>query len=144
MKYERLTRHSDLGTLHACDINGKEQPLCELTAVDTDILINRLCILEDKIESGELDYVADRDKEISRLTAENAELRAMLSKMETVEKELRARLDKAVELPRIIHPNTYEWFVQYQNEYGLIFDEIVYSERDAEAQLKEMKEKNSD
>jgi hypothetical protein len=41
----------------------------------------------------------DKDKEISRLTAENAELRATLSKMETVEKELRARLKKAVELP---------------------------------------------
>lgn len=36
-------------------------------------------------------------KEIQKLQAENAELRATLSKMETVEKELRARLDKAVE-----------------------------------------------
>lgn len=54
MKYQRMTKHSDLGTLHADDINGNEQPLCELTAVDTDILIGRLCELEDKIESGEL------------------------------------------------------------------------------------------
>lgn len=54
MKYQRMTKHSDLGTLHACDINGDEQPLCELTAVDTDNLIGRLCELEDKIESGEL------------------------------------------------------------------------------------------
>ena len=36
---------------------------------------------------------------INKLKAENAELRATLSKMETVEKELRARLDKTVELP---------------------------------------------
>ena len=86
----------------------------------------------------------DKDREISRLKAENTELRATLSKMETVEKELRERLEKAVELPRIIHPNAYEWFVQYQNKYGLIFDEIVYSERDAEARLKEIKEKNND
>lgn len=56
MKYQRMTKHSDLGTLHADDINGNEQPLCELTAVDTDILIGRLCELEDKIESGELRY----------------------------------------------------------------------------------------
>lgn len=55
----------------------------------------RLADLEDKIESGEIDYVADRGKQIARLTAENAELRATLSKMETVE----ARLEKAVELP---------------------------------------------
>ena len=52
--------------------------------------------------------------------------------------ELRARLDKTVEFPRIVHPNAYEWFVQYQNEYGLIFDEIFYSERAAEARLKEL------
>lgn len=36
---------------------------------------------------------------IEKLQAENAELRATLSKMETVEKELKARLEKAVELP---------------------------------------------
>ena len=97
----------------------------------------RLADLEDKIESGEIDYVADSKteqtitdlliefdemgfapttvcpnleqyatewrervrKEFARLTAENAELRATLSKMETVEKELRERLEKAVELP---------------------------------------------
>lgn len=79
-------------------------------------------------------------KRTKELEAENAELRATLSKMETVE----ARLEKAVELPRIIHPNTYEWFVQYQNEYGLIFDEIFYSERAAEARLKKKKEKNNE
>ena len=54
MKYQRMTKHSVLGTLHADDINGNEQPLCELTALDTDNLIGRLCELEDKIESGEL------------------------------------------------------------------------------------------
>lgn len=86
----------------------------------------------------------DKDREISRLKAEVAELRATLSKMETVEKELRERLEEAVELPRIIHPNEYEWFVQYQNKYGLIFDEIFYSERAAEACLKELKENNND
>ena len=67
----------------------------------------------------------DKDKEISRLQAEVA--------------ELRARLEKAAELPRIVHPNANEWFVQYQNEYGLIFDEILYSERAAEARLKELR-----
>lgn len=41
---------------------------------------NRLVWLEDKIESGELDYVADRDAEIARLTAKNAELRARLKR----------------------------------------------------------------
>ena len=90
------------------------------------------------------DIIDDMVNRIGILEAENAELRATLSKMETVEKELRARLETAVELPRIIHPNEYEWFVQYQNKYGLIFDEIFYSERAAEARLKELKEKNND
>ena len=64
--------------------------------------------------------------------------------LEAENAELRARLNRAVGLPRIIHPNTYEWFVQYQNKYGLIFDEIFYSERAAEARLKELKEKNNE
>ena len=55
----------------------------------------RLTELEDKIESGEIDYVADRDKEIARLTSENA--------------SLRARLDKAVELPCIEPMTTWDW-----------------------------------
>lgn len=104
-----------------------------------------------KIETGYINSVTSfptyteqyngmSDDNIKCLKAENAELRATLSKMETVEKELRERLEKAVELPRIIHPNEYEWFVQYQNKYGLIFDKIFYSERAAEARLKEIKE----
>lgn len=54
MEYKRLTKLSDLGTLHALDFNGEEQPLCELTALDIDVLIRRLYELENKIESGEL------------------------------------------------------------------------------------------
>ena len=54
MEYKRLTKMSDLGTLHALDFNGEEQPLCELTALDIDVLISRLYELENKIESGEL------------------------------------------------------------------------------------------
>ena len=54
MNYKRLTKLSDLGTLHAMDFNGEEQPLCELTALDIDVLIRRLYELENKIESGEL------------------------------------------------------------------------------------------
>lgn len=53
-EYERMTKHSSLGTLHAIDFSGNEQPLCELTALDKDILIGRLCDLEDLIEDGML------------------------------------------------------------------------------------------
>ena len=66
MKYKRMTKHSDLGTLHACDINGDEQPLCELTVLDTDNLIGSLCELEDKIESGELRYSEEVRKETAQ------------------------------------------------------------------------------
>ena len=46
-----------------------------------------------------------------------------------------------VELPRIIHPNEQEWFVQYQYESGIIDCNIFYSEAEAEAKLKELQEK---
>ena len=102
-------RQSELGTLHVFDINGKEITLYDVSALATDNLAGRLADLEEKIECGEIDYVAYKGKEIARLTAENAELRATLSKMETVEKELRARLDKAVELPCIEPMTTWDW-----------------------------------
>ena len=44
-------------------------------------------------------YVQNLISENAVLKAENAELRATISKMETVEKELRARFENAVELP---------------------------------------------
>lgn len=64
VEYKRLTKLSDLGTLHALDINGEEQPLCELTALDTDVLIGRLYELENKIESGELGDVKELKQEL--------------------------------------------------------------------------------
>ena len=81
---------------------------------------------------------------MEKLKAENAELRATLSKMETVEKELRERLGKAVELPRIIHPNKSEWHIQYQYKSGIIDSKIKFSIEAAEACLKELKENNND
>lgn len=54
---------------------------------------------EDKMLLAIKRYSTAGADEIARLTAENAELRATLSKMETVEQELRERLEKAVELP---------------------------------------------
>ena len=61
MEYKRLTKLGDLGTLHALDFNGEEQPLCELTALDIDVLIRRLYELENKIESGELGDVKEAE-----------------------------------------------------------------------------------
>ena len=52
--YKRLTKWSELGTLHVFDINGKEIPLCDVSPIDTDNLIGRLAELEDKIEAGTL------------------------------------------------------------------------------------------
>lgn len=64
MEYKRMTKLSDLGTLHALDFNGEEHPLCELTALDTDVLIGRLYELENKIESGELGDVKELKQEL--------------------------------------------------------------------------------
>lgn len=46
---------------------------------------------------------------------------------------------KLIELPRIIHPNELEWFVQYQYESGVIDYEIFYSLEQAEQKLKELR-----
>lgn len=80
-KYQRMTKHSDLGTLHACDINGNEQPLCELTVLDADNLIGRLCELEDKIESGELISTKEvGDTEIEFFAKHNESVRVNTAK----------------------------------------------------------------
>ncbi len=44
-----------------------------------------------------------------------------------------------IELPRIIHPNKLEWFVQYQYQSGVIDFEIFYSLEKAEQKLKELR-----
>lgn len=132
MKYERLTKET-VGSF-GYDLKDFEHKPKEFNDYDAfyayKMAVKRLGELEDKIESGEIDYVADRDKEIARLTSENA--------------SLRARLEKAVELPRIIHPNTFEWHIQYQYKSGIIDSKIKFSIEAAEACLKELKEKNND
>lgn len=87
--YERITSYMTVGSQIVAIMPQRRERI--------QAYIDRLFDLEDKIERGEIDYVADKDNEIARLTAENAELRETLSKMETVEKELKARLGKAVE-----------------------------------------------
>lgn len=61
-----------------------------------------------------------------------------IEKLQAENAELRARLEKAVELPRIIHPNPVEWHIQYQYESGIIDSDIRFSEAKAEARLKEL------
>ena len=88
---------------------------------------------------------------LQRLKAENAELKAILSKMETVEKELRERLEKAVELPRVecimtrewlsrelIGAIMFEWCVLYKKGSYLMAEPCL-SKGDAEIRLAELK-----
>lgn len=114
--YKRLTKWSDLGTLHIFDFVGKEIPLCDVSPLDSDNLAGRLAELEDKIESGELvdrDEYIDRlmaakdisgmtDKELEFFAKHNARVRecAMpkMSRLINENAELRERLDKAIEL----------------------------------------------
>lgn len=64
------------------------------------------------------DIIDDMANRIGILEAENAELRAALSKMETVEKELKARLDKVVELKVKVGDTIYlPW--EYDGVYGI-------------------------
>ena len=62
-----------------------------------------------------------------------------IKELESENATLRERLEKAVELPRIIHPNKNEWFIQYQLKSGIIDYNIRYSKEAAEARLAELK-----
>ena len=117
MKYERLTIKRENGFA---------------TARNTTLqrLIDRLAELEDKIERGEIDYIADKDKELARLTAENA--------------ALHDRLKKAVELPLLqtIRGNKLPYEVAYKDNNGRIIVTKYrrWQKKQAEARLKELKE----
>lgn len=62
-----------------------------------------------------------------------------IKELESENAALRERLENAVELPRIIHPNKNEWFIQYQLKSGIIDYSIRYSKEAAEARLAELK-----
>lgn len=83
---------------------------------------------------------------INKLKAENAELRAALSKLETVEKELTDRLKKAVELPYMYEAELVDsaghflktiYVVLYNNNDTIRAIQYSYK-KVAEARLKEL------
>lgn len=91
-------------------------------------------------------------QEFARLTVKNAELRETFSKMETVEKELRKRLENAVELPcvKMVNPKVRinrigivdvirDWAVVYIDRQGVFVVEHCKSKTAAEARLEELK-----
>ena len=102
--------------------------------------IERLAELEDKLEDGRLweaKYLEPRPHpfECAERWAElwyeaNCQLNALKDKIEN---------GTLIELPRIIHPNRMEWYVQYQYPNGVIQYYICFSEAEAEAKLKELK-----
>ena len=68
-----------------------------------------------------------------------ATMKIYIDHLESENAALRERLENAVELPRIIHPNKNEWFIQYQLKSGIIDYNIRYSKEAAEARLAELK-----
>lgn len=108
----------------------KRLTMRKFAGVTGDAIYNRLSEIEDKIESGEIDYVSDRDKEIARLTAENQRLREEVAEQKSIAAHehatqmewfriacdykaenaaLQKRLDNTVELPRVECIKTWEW-----------------------------------
>lgn len=84
--YKRLTERDEFdnaeiigvdSVILATDLSFDE--LNKLTSA-----LNKIADLEDKIERGEIDYVADKDKEIARLTAERDDYK---SRAEAAEKD---------------------------------------------------------
>ena len=121
MEYKRLTKLSDLGTLHALDFNGEEQPLCELTALDIDVLIGRLYELENKIESGELGDIKELRQELKA-----QELAANAYRIWVAEQKYwREVAERALEI---------------LNDYECISNPIRYYMKQAEKELSEEKE----
>ena len=97
-------------------------------------------------------YTGYLENKIDELTAEVAELRATLSKMETVEKELREKLDKAMGLPYMYEAELVDSaghflktiYVVVHNNDGTI-QAIQYSyKKVAEAKLKALQGRRSE
>lgn len=63
------------------------KPKCDFLS---ESALYRLAELEIKIIKGEIDYVSEKDKEIARLTAENAELTRKARELEKENERLRA------------------------------------------------------
>lgn len=82
-------------------------------------------------QSAEIDYVADKDKQIASLTAENARLREEVDNLshendeleyktewfEAAAAELKKRLENAVELPCKVGDTIYEVLISYTREW---------------------------
>lgn len=87
MTYKRLTKWSDVGTLHIFDFCGQEVPLSEATALDIDQIAGRLADLEDKIEDGKLienswwDHIQE---EFGRYFSKNQELRMKIAELKEI------------------------------------------------------------
>lgn len=75
----------------------------------TGDIVDKIADLEDKLERGEIDYVADKDKEIDRLTAEN--------------KQLTARLENAVILPCKVGNKA--WFIFVAGKQSVIVESVI-------------------
>lgn len=97
-------------------------------------------------------YAGYLENKIDELTAEVTELRATLSKMETVEKELRERLNKAMGLPYMYEAEVVDSaghflktiYVVVHNNDGTI-QAIQYSyKKVAEAKLKALQGRRSE
>ena len=83
-------------------------------------------------------------KEYERLTIkafQNYEDRFYKDSIYTRLQELEDKIENGtlIDMPRIIHPNKAEWYVQYQYPSGVIQYYICFSEAEAEAKLKELK-----
>lgn len=76
--YKRLTERDDSLCIDCADIGS-----CRKTCI-RQARYERLQFLENEIESGEIDYVADKDKQIARLTAERDDYK---SRAEAAEQE---------------------------------------------------------
>lgn len=120
-------------------LNEKEceqYELDDLNPQETKVMIEDFLIEFDEMGFAPITLCPDPEKYSIEW---REKVRAEFERLETENAALRARLEKAVELPRIIHPNKNEWFIQYQLKSGIIDYSIRYSKEAAEARFAELK-----
>ena len=128
----------------------KDKEIARLTAENNNLSVE-LEVAQRDVETLTR-TLEEANDEIKAIEAENAKLRATLFKMETVEKELRARLEKAVELPcvKMVKPKVRinrigivnvirEWAVVYIDRQGDFVVEHCRSKTASEARLTELR-----
>lgn len=116
-------------------IHGKTQTVTEW-AKETGIPIGTL---QNRLRYGwEEDRLLEPKQVHLKMSKHEMRVEILKLRKEVEEYKLKIENGTLLEFPRIIHPNEREWFVYFQLPTGIIDYDILYSQAEAEARLKEL------